>query len=540
MVRVLELFAGIGACSKAITRLGIEHEIVDAVEIDKYAIRSFNAIHGTDFEPQDITQWNKDLDVDLIMHGSPCQDFSVAGLNKGGDKGSGTRSSLMYETLRIVEKVKPKYVIWENVKNLLSKKHRHNFDAYIEAMDKLGYHSNYQVLNAKDFGVPQNRERVFTVSIRNDLNVDFKFPEPQELTIRLKDVLEPQVDEKYYLSDEQTRRLKMTTYNAGSEKARVQDTDGEARTLCARDHKDPKCIREPIVIDDYNQRVRADQDTIGTLTTNCGASAPRNSFKIAEPQSTLEQPMYRGYKDPKCVRVGGLYDKDGSRHQAGSIYDPNGVCATLSTMQGGNQEPIIVASRGRNPENPSDRSAGQKLEQRLEPNRQGITNTITSVQKNNYVAEPRILDAKTTRGADVASTIRASIHKQGSRNLLENIKNGRGYEGVAIKTANKKGYDMATDGDGVDLSYPQSKTKRGRVGHGVSKTLMGADSMGTVDNYRIRKLTPKECWRLMGFDDLDFEKAEKVSSNTQLYKQAGNSIVVNVLEAILKNLLEEE
>lgn len=478
MVRVLELFAGIGACSKAITRLGIEHEIVDAVEIDKYAIQSFNAIHGTNFEPQDITQWNKDLDVDLIMHGSPCQDFSVAGLNKGGDKGSGTRSSLMYETLRIVEKVKPKYVIWENVKNLLSKKHRHNFDAYIEAMDKLGYHSNYQVLNAKDFGVPQNRERVFTVSIRNDLNVDFKFPEPQELTIRLKDVLEPQVDEKYYLSDEQTKRLKMTTYNTGSEKVRVQDTDGEARTLCARDYKDPKCVREPIIIDDYNQRVRADQDTMGTLTTNCGASAPRNSFKIAEPQSTLEQPMYRDYKDPKCVRVGGLYDKDGSRHQAGSIYDPNGVCATLSTMQGGNQEPIIVDDTYKN-------------------------------------REPREYE-------DCSPTLRA------------------GRSGLKVRTANKKGYDIATDGDGVDLSYPQSKTKRGRVGHGVSKTLMGADSMGTVDNYRIRKLTPKECWRLMGFDDEDFRKAEQVNSNTQLYKQAGNSIVVNVLEAILKNLLEEE
>lgn len=161
MVRVLELFAGIGACSKALSRLGIEHEIVDAVEIDKYAIQSFNAIHGTNFEPQDITQWDKDIKADLIMHGSPCQDFSVAGLNKGGDKGSGTRSSLMYETLRIVEKIKPKYVIWENVKNLLSKKHRHNFDAYIEAMEKLGYHSSHQVLNAKDFGVPQNREGLY-------------------------------------------------------------------------------------------------------------------------------------------------------------------------------------------------------------------------------------------------------------------------------------------------------------------------------------------------------------------------------------------
>ena len=111
-------------------------------------------------------------------------------------------------------------------------------------------------------------------------------------------------------------------------------------------------------------------------------------------------------------------------------------------------------------------------------------------------------------------------------------------DGVAIRTANRQGYDMATDGDGVDLSYPQSKTKRGRVGHGVSKTLMGADSMGTIDNYRIRKLTPKECWRLMGFSDEDFEKAQSAGiSNSQLYKQAGNSIVVDVLMAILNNLI---
>lgn len=347
------------------------------------------------------------------------------------------------------------------------------------------------------------------MSIRNDLNVGFKFPEPHGLKIRLKDVLEPQVDEKYYLSDEQTKRLKMTTYNAGSEKARVQDTDGEARTLCARD-----------------------------------------------------------YKDPKCVRVGGLYDKDGSRHQAGSIYDPNGVCATLSTMQGGNQEPIIVASRGRNPENPSDRSAGQKLEQRLEPNRQGITNTITSVQKDNYVAEPTPFQRKVCNEAIARGLVEPNdaieytysnarlkeigggyIKKQNMKdnNVMSTLKCNPQQIGVcveapsgvlAIRTANKKGYDIATDGDGVDLTYPQSKTKRGRVGHGVSKTLMASDSMGTVDNYRIRKLTPKECWRLMGFDDLDFEKAEKVNSNTQLYKQAGNSIVVNVLEGILKNLLE--
>ena len=166
MLKVLELFGGLGACSKALTNLGIEHEIVDLVEIDKYAVKSFNAIHGTDFGPQDITKWDKDIAVDLIMHGSPCQDFSVAGKQAGGDKDSGTRSSLMYETLRIVSKLQPKYVIWENVKNLLSKKHRHNFDAYLESMEKLGYKNYYKVLNAADYGIPQHRERVFTVSIR--------------------------------------------------------------------------------------------------------------------------------------------------------------------------------------------------------------------------------------------------------------------------------------------------------------------------------------------------------------------------------------
>lgn len=214
-LRVLELFGGIGACSKALENLGVDFEIADYVEIDKYAVKSFNAIHGTDFVPQDITEWNKKYwcpncgrcfdtgrfnedddemyedvcpycgcyptepskgNIDLIMHGSPCTDFSVAGKQAGGDKGSGTRSSLMYETLRIVAELKPKYVIWENVKNLLSKKHRHSFDAYLAAMDELGYNNYHQVLNAKDYGVPQNRERVFAISIRKDIDNGYEFP----------------------------------------------------------------------------------------------------------------------------------------------------------------------------------------------------------------------------------------------------------------------------------------------------------------------------------------------------------------------------
>ena len=208
-LRTIELFGGLGAFTKALENLGIDYEIVDYVEIDKYAVNSFNAIHNTNFEPQDICEWNKDFkDIDFIMHGSPCQDFSLAGKNAGGDKGSGTRSSLMYETIRIVDKIKPKYVIWENVKNLLSKKHRHNFDAYLETLEKLGYNNYYQVLNAKDYGIPQNRERVFTISIRKDIDKgSFCFPDKQELKVKLSDLLEDKVEDKYYISDDSIKKI---------------------------------------------------------------------------------------------------------------------------------------------------------------------------------------------------------------------------------------------------------------------------------------------------------------------------------------------
>lgn len=393
-LRVLELFGGIGACSKALEKLGIDYEIVDYVEIDKYAVKSFNAIHNTNFEPQDICDWDKDIEVDLIMHGSPCQDFSLAGKQAGGDEGSGTRSSLMYETIRIVEKLKPKYVIWENVKNVISKKHIHNFNNYITRMSELGYTSYYQVLNAKDYGIPQNRERVFTISIRKDINKLFTFPPKQELKLKLKDMLEDEVDEKYYLSDEQISRIKTSTYIQNQR--RIQEKE-YCDTLCARDWKDPKCVE-----------------------------------------------VNRKY---------GVFDTEKSKHQAGSVYDENGLSPTLDTMQGGWRQPCIE-----------------------------------------------------------------------------------------IKEATKQGYKEAYEGDGVNISS-RMKHQRGNVQKESIQTLTtsGGNERGVVLNdLRIRKLTPCECWVLMGFDKTDFEKAAKVNSNTQLYKQAGNSIVVNVLEAILKELLINE
>lgn len=199
MLKLLELFGGIGSPRKALERLGIDLKVVDYVEIDKYAVASYNSIYGENFEPQDITKWDKQIEVDMIFHGSPCQDFSIAGKQAGGEEGSGTRSSLLYETLRIVENLKPKYVLWENVKNVISKKHRQVFDDYLNKMEQLGYTNYYQVLNAKDYGIPQNRERVFTISILG--NENYIFPPKQDLQLRLKDMLEDEVDEKYYLKN---------------------------------------------------------------------------------------------------------------------------------------------------------------------------------------------------------------------------------------------------------------------------------------------------------------------------------------------------
>lgn len=382
---------GIGACSTALKRIGADLEIIDAVEIDKYAIASFNAIHGTNFETQDITTWNKGLkDIDIITHGSPCQDFSVAGKQAGGDLGSGTRSSLMYETIRIVGKIRPKYVLWENVKNLLSAKHKHNFDAYIETMNVLGYNSYYQVLNAKDYGIPQNRERVYTISIRKDIdNGSFKFPEKEELKLRLKDMLEDEVDEKYYLSNEQTEKF-------------IQNRETEG-------------------------------NIIGSLNISNWHELTNRVYNINSYAPTIHA-MEGGNIKPKIMvkRIGGIFDTEKSTHQAGSIYDKEGLAPTLDVMQGGWRQPSIM-----------------------------------------------------------------------------------------INNATKKGYDEAIEGDGINLAYPNSTTRRGRVGHQVSQTIQCNDSMGTVENMRIRKLTPKECWRLMGFSDEDFEKAANIpTSNTQLYKQA--------------------
>lgn len=368
-LKVLELFGGIGACSTALKRLNIDYEIVDYVEIDKYAVKSFNAIHNTNFEPQDISKWDKDVEVDLIMHGSPCQDFSLAGKQAGGDEGSGTRSSLMYETIRIVEKLKPKYVIWENVKNLLSKTHKHNFDNYLKTLEKLGYTNYYQILDAKDYEIPQHRERVFTISIHHKCDETFAFPIKQTLNSKLKDFLDNDVDEKYYLTAEQIERIS----------------------------------------------------------------------------------HWKSYQKPFA-----------------HVHGRNSISPTLTARGAGEEHSGMILY-------------SEELEDTTD---------------------------------------------------LQN-------ECLYIKNFTKQGYLEAHEGDGVYITNIDKK--RGTVQKDMIPTLKTSPDIGVVvEDLRIRKLTPKECFRLMGFNDYEFERASKVNSNAQLYKQAGNSIVVNVLQNIFKNLLMKE
>lgn len=321
--RIIELFGGIGAFTKALRELKIPHKIVDYVEIDKYAVASFNAINETDFEPQDIREYNKTfLSVDLIVHGSPCQDFSIAGKQQSGKCGSGTRSSLVYESLRVIENIKPKYVVWENVKNVLSGKHRPIFNDYLMEMNKIGYLNYHFVLNAKNYGIPQNRERVFTISVRDDLTGIITTPDEIPLTKTMADYLEHDVDPKYIIDKD----LDWVKYKEISNTIRVG-----GRGSCDRHTWD-------------------------------------------------------------AIRVIGELQIKGN--------DQNALSPTLSTMGGGNRQPKIV------------------------------------------------------------------------------------------------------------------------------------------ENSHVRRLTARECWRLMGFEDCDFDKCAKINSETQLYKQAGNSIVVNVAKAVLERIFE--
>lgn len=573
-LKVLELFGGIGACTAALKRLGIDFEVADYVEIDKYAVASYNAINKTNFEPQDITKWDKDIEVDLIMSGSPCQDFSLAGLGKGGDKGSGTRSSLMYENIRIIEKLKPKYVIWENVKNLLSKKHIHNFNAYLEAMEELGYYSYYQVLNAKDYGIPQNRERVFTVSIRKDINKLFTFPPKQELKLKLKDLLEDEVDEKYYLSGERVVEL---IY-------KIQNQIKELPSCCDSTINDPQI-----------------RDVCNCITARYNAGI-QNQKQIG--MCVIEE--------SKCIKVAQMYGTEREPNpQAGKIYDSDGISPTIDTCSGGNIMPKILiknaTKQGYLEATDGDGYYISNIDKKRGTVQKEMIPTLKTspdigvVILGNY--SPSGHNASRVVDTDGIAPIVMENHGTVTAVAVKSLWTGTQAK-MITKEGNVKRYidsdvvDEFKEGQVADISFPNGYNKGPRV-HDECPAINGTTTASSFivktknglkiplykdtkqlretieqndlykgevvnldlynrsvykesqaltephhnsqrlwDGLRIRKLTPKECWRLMGFNDEDFEKAAKVNSKTQLYKQAGNSIVANVLMAIFNNLLK--
>lgn len=470
------------------------------------------------------------------MHGSPCQDFSLSGKQAGGDKDSGTRSSLMYETIRIVEKLKPKYVVWENVKNLLSKKHRHNFDAYLETMGQLGYTNYYQVLNAKDYGIPQNRERVFTVSIlgnekydfpkgdecNNKIDVvgnympsghdasrivnenglaptvkenhgtvtavaiNFEFPPKQPLKLKLKDMLEDEVDEKYYLSD------KMINFFYENEQVQKEKGNG------------------------FRFNVTDGNVIAKTITTRAGSRMDDNFLKIKEATK-------QGYKE--AYEGDGINISSRMKYQRGNVQKE--IIQTLTTS-GGNDRGVVVSDKPRKDIKELEKYCeycGNKLERkRFDGRLEDFT-----VFSNRKYCNRECMRKDWVKIGDNHNQSYSNAHTT-ARKINELILHKEVCELCGSDTnLDIHHIDGNWQNNNLDNLMCLCRSCHTRYERNKNKTEL-----------RIRKLTPREVWRLMGFDDEDFEKASKVNSNTQLYKQAGNSIVVNVLEAIFKNLFRGE
>ena len=642
-LRLIELFAGIGSQTQALTNIGIAHKVVAISEIDKYAIQSYEAMHGKANNLGDIRKIEELPDADLWTYSFPCQDISVAG--KGAGIKEGTRSGLLFEVERLLRVASekgtlPKYLLLENVKNLVSKKFKADFDKWLDFLAELGYTNYWKVLNAKDYGIPQNRERVFCVSIRGE-HKPFVFPKPKELTIRLRDMIDETVDERFYLKESTIRSILRSTFN--SRRDSIRPGDGLANTLLARDWRGPQCVQVGEVVGgkwdkmhDISKRVYepdgiaptvhcqqggntelkiAEDFVLGglqkhqtprtdgispTLTEAMGKGGGQTPIIIdtAEPKERFYKQAFETLKENEC-EVGDTIDAFNKK------VNKSGVCPTLTTRPEGFKTailPVVGAMRGRNPEDPSDRTAGVPTEQRLEINEKGLCNALTTVQKDNLVIEedkqdyvsrrynefieekgyvPEMFVAyNKTEIKDVAPTLTGQCSSpSGSSAVLklevEDVKvlapNNWGHKAgdgtitrertekeivpalqasagqtqqsyLKVKVANKKGYEEARPGDYVNITYPGSKTKRGRVGNGVAHTLTCGDGNAVItENVRIRKLTPRECLRLMGWKDEQIDKivAAKISG-TQQYRQAGNGIVVQVLESIFKALFLAE
>ena len=607
---MIELFSGIGAQERALRQLNIPYEVVHTCDCDAPAVLSYAAMRwdieeemktfnfpsqeqmveelqaknlGYDFPKGkhtitsrtpieklkqyyiadklsrnlgDISKVKKLPYADIVTYSYPCTDMSVAGKGEGmvnkcecghswpinfddGDSAlvcnkcgrtvtSSTRSGLLGQVQRLLAVAKnndtlPKYLLLENVKPLVGKKFKPQFDSWCNWLDSIGYNTYYDVLNGKHYGVPQNRERVFAISIRKDIDISFKFSETIPLQNRLKDILEKHVDEKYYINNEKTEALL----------AQLQDKlENSVQTI--------KVSNQATVVDGFT-------DEAGTLMARDWKGFGNQAMTaVVEPQ----------------IDIVGNYMP--SNHDASRIVSIDGLAPTVKENHGtvtAILEPFIVASRGRDSDNPD-----VNTEQKLEPNLTGCTNTITSVQKDNWVAEPTRLgniygeqfgtgyagNVWDTNGISPALMTMQGGNRQplvidADPVIYDDYNSRIPQDQDAITTLTTNCGASATR-NGVKIIEPIVCEQRCDEGIRLFKdevcgTLRTIDACGdkrVVEpgiRWRIRKLTEKECWRLMGFSDEDVDRAAKFVSASALYKQAGNSIITACLVSIFYSLL---
>lgn len=482
-MKVLSLFSGIGAFEKALKNLSVGYELVNYCEIDKYASKSYSVIHGVpeDKNLGDITKVNTSTlpnDIDLITYGFPCQDISQAGKQKGftDENGEHTRSGLFFEALRIIQGTKPKYAIAENVKALVGKKFKTEFNIVLDCLEKAGYNNYYKVLNAKDFGIPQNRERVFIVSIRKDIDDhSFEFPQPFELKTRLKDLLENDVDEKYYLK--------------GSLQFFINNSlEQEAKGNGFR----------------FEPHVKENADLAKTITTRAGGRMDDN-FILDNLQTNESKFTFNTDNMAKIIQVCNLVTMNGEYNQDGEL-EPKII--THNIKQQVKVRKYEVDSK--------------KLVEVLREQKQktGLTNKQLSEKLNLPLTKIEHWFRQDNSFAIPDADIWFELKK------LLNIETNE--------------FDLPiTEFEYKDNIFEKSNRCYHEYGLSPTLTSTSADEK-IITKFRVRKLTPKECWRLMGFDDEDIDKCIAAGlSNSQLYKQAGNSIVVNCIEEIYKRLFKE-
>lgn len=533
-IKLFELFAGYGSQSLALKRFNITFESVGYCEIDKYAIQAYKALHGEHIKNYgDITKVIADElpNMNLLTYSFPCQDISVAGKQRGFAKDSGTRSSLLWECHRIIEAKRPEYLMMENVKNLVGKQNMPDFQAWLDTLTMLGYNNYWRVVNAKHCGVPQNRERVFCVSIRSDVDDGlFRFEEPFDNGLRLKDLLESEVDEKYYISEEKTKNIiskfkpieharsipiRFVERNQNilpDGYAMCVDTGNTNGVLVRESTKLGYAIAnegDSINFEHPNSKTRRGRVGVGvaqTLTTSCNqAVVEPNEIKKYD----IEQTVY--------VRKHEVDIKNLKRILKTSKKRWNETNWHISELL--NKPITLVEHWFRNDESFSipDPSIWFELKEIL-----GIKTNYFDNQIMEFVEKPGVFE-KSNRiycSSGIAPTITAAsadekIIEPNEINQIANI----------IETDSFGGNPQAGRIYGIDGIAPTINTCGG-----------GQREPKIFNQYRIRKLTPKECFRLMGLTDEEIDLIRSTGiSNSQQYKLAGNSIVVDAM-AFLKNL----